>query len=152
MKRVLALIVVAGLGYGAWSWWSSDEMERGEDPALIRQYLWADKDLEQMPPTEFAHLFALAEDDRQRPVGGVLKASHFDFHLRLFQYKIDGNRVKLRYPQDGKDAEFRFRISRCGKTMCLEMRNSPWGPKRFIAVGELEGRGLDALDVRFLPR
>jgi hypothetical protein len=151
MKRAFVAIVVMGLAYGAWGWWTSgpedDELERGEDPALIRDYLWADRDLEELPPTEFAHLFALTEDERQRQVGGVLKASHFDFHLRLFAYRLDGNRVRLKFPQDGKQADFRFRISRCGKTMCLEMKSSPWGPKKYVAVGEIQrGRGMEQLE------
>jgi hypothetical protein len=157
MKRAILVLVLGAVCYGGWRLWSGgDELDGGENPALIQRYIWADKDLERTPPTEYAHLFALpdAVDDHGRHLGGVLKASHYDMHLRVFEHRLEGNRAQLKFLQEGKKGEFRFRITRCKQGVCLEMKKSPWGgSEKYFAVGEINGGGgIEALKMWMMAR
>jgi hypothetical protein len=107
--------------------------EEGEDPSLLVGRVWVDSKPEK--PTDYAHgMYVLP-----RPVVGLfLRSSQYDFHFERFDYKRDGQALKLTFPQSGKQAEVTFTVSACNTLppfdLCLDLSTNPWGgPKRYYA-------------------
>ena len=110
----------------------------GEDPSLLLERVW----LESMPqkPTDYTHVaFVLP-----RPAVGLFqRSSSYDFRGELFEYKRDGNKLALTFPQSGKKAALTYTITACDKLppfdLCLDLSENPWGgPKRYYGMMEQE--------------
>ena len=103
----------------------------GEDPSLLISRVWVDS--RQQKPTDYLHGAFLLP----RPSIGVFqRSSSYDFHFERFDYKRDGQRLDLTFPQTGKQAEITFTVSACDTLppfdLCLDLSDNPWGgPKRY---------------------
>ena len=104
----------------------------GEDPSLLFNRVWVDSKPEK--PTDYMHgVFVLP-----RPALGLFqRSSTYDFHFERFDYRRDGQALKLTFPQTGKTAEITFTVTACQTLppfdLCLDLSDNPWGgPKRFF--------------------
>ena len=121
-----------------WVWPRGGGGERAdaapENPGLLTQGVWVDRDPREMEPTDFVTVFGMVEERDYGRVGAVLKASYHEFHLRLFNWDIRGGRGEVRYRQDGRVARFRYTIKECNElppaTHCLVFDKSPFGGSR----------------------
>jgi hypothetical protein len=139
-NQKLALFLVAGLaGYLALE---NIDLLRGsakdEDPALLFNRIW----METNPanPTDYVHgAYFLA-----RPQLGIFqRSSAYDFRFERFDYKRDGAKVTLVFPQTNRTAEITVHVSKCGAPppfdLCLDVGENPWGgPKRYYGLMEQE--------------
>jgi hypothetical protein len=103
----------------------------GEDPSLLIGRVWVESKPEK--PTDYAHAAFLVH----RPALGVFsRSSSYDFHFERFDYKRDGQRLDLTFPQTGRKAELTFTVTACDALppfdLCLDLSANPWGgPKRY---------------------
>ena len=115
-----------------------------EDPSLIQGRMWVDK----APANATDRVQGIV----MVPVvgrGAFSNSSRYDLHVEVFEYERDGTKVKLKFPQSDKTAEFSYSIKKCnekGFNLCLDLDKNPWGgPKRYYAKrggsdGELAAR------------
>lgn len=118
------LLLAAGLCIGAWMVWhrifDGDEATK----RLVNQ-LW----LERMPRDErdMIHAGALVEHDGHR-VGVAGRGSRWRQHLDFFVWRLDGDQLRTRFPQDGHRYDLRVKTWECeGQApkpfqLCLELR------------------------------
>lgn len=105
--------------------------EAGEDPALLTGRMWLEKKPDK--PTDHVHGAMFLP----RPSLGLFqRSSAYDFHFERFDYKRDGAKVELTFPQTGKQAELTYTIKACDSLppfdLCLELSENPWGgPRRY---------------------
>jgi hypothetical protein len=141
ITRRLWTVATAALTLAALSCGSEAD---AEDPSLIQGRMWFAKMPEK--PTEHVHgLFIVP-----RPKRGVFSnSSAYDLHLEVFEYAREESKVKLKFPQSDKKAEFSYTIKKCDEEpfdICLDLDKNPWGgPKRYYARlggsgGELAAR------------
>ena len=113
-----------------------------ENPTLLHQRIWIEKVREK--PTEMIHAFGAFQE--REPVGFFAQASLYKATGELFNFEVTRDRLKLRFPQDGREAEIRFHLERCKSDipeadLCLFLDNNPWnGPKRYYGVRFDRGR------------
>lgn len=103
-----------------------------EDPSLIQGRMWFAK----MPEKATEHVHGLFIVPR--PKRGIFSnSSAYDLHLEVFEYAREEGKVKLKFPQSDKKAEFSYTIKACDEEpfdLCLDLDNNPWGgPKRYYA-------------------
>jgi hypothetical protein len=103
----------------------------GEDPSLLIGRLWLDS--KPQKHTDYVHGAFLLP----RPSFGWFQhSSSYDLHFERFDYKRDGQRLELSFPQTGKRAEVTFTVTACDALppfdLCLDLSDNPWGgPKRY---------------------
>ena len=60
-----------------------------------------------------------------------MRSSQYDFHFERFDYKRDGQTLKLTFPQSGKQAEVTFTVTACSTLppfdLCLDRNAKPLG-------------------------
>jgi hypothetical protein len=104
----------------------------GEDPDLIQGRIWFEK----LPESKTQYVHALVVASRPKR-GAVSKSSAYDIHLEIFEYAREESKVKLKFPQTDKKAEFSYTIKKCDADpfdLCLDLDKNPWGgPKRYYA-------------------
>jgi hypothetical protein len=105
-----------------------------EDPALLIGRVWFETKPQQA--TDYVHGAYLLP----RPSIGLFhRSSAYDFHFERFDYKRDGQKLALTFPQSGKKAEVGFTIKACTELppfdLCLDLAENPWGgPRRYYAT------------------
>lgn len=140
LNHKLALVLVTGLaGYLAFEnldlrWGSAKD----EDPSLLFNRIWMESRPES--PTDYVHgAYFLS-----RPQLGIFqRSSAYDFRFERFDYKRDGARTTLTFPQTGRTAELTVHITKCDAPapfdLCLDVGENPWGgPKRYYGMTEQE--------------
>jgi hypothetical protein len=106
----------------------------GEDPSLLLGRVWLDSTPDK--PTDYVQGAYLLP----RPAVGVFqRASAYDFHFERFDYKRDGQKLQVSFPQSGKKAEITYTVTACNThppyDLCLDLSENPWGgPKRYYAT------------------
>lgn len=138
MRTKLAVAVLAaGLLYVLWpSGDSKPAALDGGDPSLLADRVW----LEAMPtsPTQHVHVFLALAD---APLGVFQRASAYQSTLEVFEYVGEGSRLDLRFPQQDRKAELRYRATPCTDhppfDLCLELASNPWGgPTRYYGFSD----------------
>jgi hypothetical protein len=140
LNHKLALLLIAGTaGYLALQ---TLDLRLGaakdEDPALLYNRIWMEAKPEKM--TDYVHgAYFLS-----RPQIGIFqRSSAYDFHFERFDYKRDGAKTTLSFPQTDRKAELTIHITKCGAPapfdLCLDVGENPWGgPKRYYGMTEQE--------------
>jgi len=140
LNQKLALLLIAGTaGYIAFQ--NLDLLRssaKDEDPALLFNRIW----METKP--ENATDYVQGAYFLSRPQLGIFqRASAYDFHFERFDYKRDGTKVALTFPQTKRTADIDFHITKCNAPapfdLCLDVNENPWGgPKRYYGMTEQE--------------
>jgi len=135
----LVLILILVLVYIGWKYFWPREHDHAsgasaEDPSLLLDRVWVDSKPEKY--TDYVHV-ALFID--YAPMGIFQKASSYHAELELFEFKRNGNKVKLRFPQTDKTSAFSYKIWECDDLppfdLCLALNKNPWGgPKRYYSL------------------
>lgn len=130
MRRSISLALVTTLAALA----GCTEPPRGEDPSLVIGRVWIETKPEK--PTDYVHgAFFLP-----RPSLGIFqRSSSYDFHFERFDYRREGQSLKLTFPQSGKTGEVTFTVTACNTLppfdLCLDLSENPWGgPKRYYGM------------------
>ena len=138
LNTKLALALLAGTaGYMAFQ--NLDLLRGGakdEDPALLFNRIWMESKPEKA--TDYVHgAYFLS-----RPQLGIFqRSSAYDFHFERFDYKREGARMTVKFPQQDRSAELTLHITKCSAPapfdLCLDMAENPWGgPKRYYGMIE----------------
>jgi hypothetical protein len=115
------LLLVLGLGVAAW--WLLHREDRRGVKRLVNQ-VW----IERMPRHQRDMIWAgvLIEDGKDR-VGVVSHGSQWRVHADLLVWRLDGNLLRTRFPQDDRRYDLKARTWECaGKApepfeLCLEL-------------------------------
>ena len=149
----LVLILLLVIVYVGWKYlWPSgaetSNQARAEDPSLLLDRVWIDSKPDKY--TDYVHA-ALFIDDI--PMGLFQKASAYHVNLEIFEFKRDGKKVKVHFPQSDKKRQFSFKVSSCDELppfdLCLTLSKHPWGgPKRYYGLRETENERAYLGDLR----
>ncbi len=150
----LVLLIILILLYLGWKYlWPgggsvSSDQAKAEDPALLLDRVWIDSKPDKY--TDYVHA-ALFLDDI--PMGLFQKASAYHVILELFEFKRDGNQVRIHFPQTDKKKKFTYKVTRCDDLppfdLCLTLSKHPWdGPKRYYGMREAEAEQQVLGDLR----
>jgi hypothetical protein len=122
--RLLALALSAGaLGVGSYYLLSGDDDDAAGTKRLVNQ-VW----IERLPENRrdmIGHL-ALIKHDRGR-IGVIGKSSQWRHFIELFEWNLQGNKLKLHFPQDDRKLQVGVRTWDCRKEapepfeICLEI-------------------------------
>lgn len=118
-----ALLLVLGLGVGAWMLW-----HRGSDGGSVKRLVnqvW----IERLPRHERDMIWGgvLVENGKDR-VGVISHGSQWRVHADVLVWRLEGDRLRTRFPQDNRRFELRAKTWECeGKVpepfqLCLELR------------------------------
>lgn len=110
---------------------------RDEPPGTLFNRVWFEKMPEQ--PQDYVHgMFALD----QQPYGIFQRSSSFDYHIELFEYGQEKDKLKVTFPQTEKKGAFTFAIKGCDVPpfdLCLTLSDNPWGgPTKFYGFRDEE--------------
>jgi hypothetical protein len=139
------LLLGLGLGLAAWMLWHRIFDGRRAPARLVNQ-IW----IERMPRNQRDMVWGgvLVEDGKRR-VGVVSRGSQWRVHADVFLWRLDGDRLLTRFPQDGHRHELRARTWECeGKVpepfqLCLELRHRDQVLRFFSRKDwKVEGEGL----------
>jgi hypothetical protein len=148
LNTKLALLLLAGTaGYMAFQ--NLDLLRFGaakdEDPALLFNRIWMESKPEK--PTDYVHgAYFLS-----RPQLGIFqRSSAYDFHFERFDYKRDGTKMTLKFPQQDRSSDLTLHITKCTAPepfdLCLDLGENPWGgPKRYYGMSGQEDEQAKAL-------
>jgi hypothetical protein len=118
------LLLLAAAGIAGWQLWGFFSSEESGPKQLVNQ-IW----LERMPrdPRDMVYVAALIEREGKR-LGVVQRASRWRSHQDVFLWRVDGDRLRTRFPQDGKRFNLQVRTWECeGQAprpfqLCLEAK------------------------------
>jgi hypothetical protein len=132
-KKFATLALLCALGYGAYRFAVSGSSEVGasDEPGLINDRAWFEKQPEK--PTEYVHAAIFIESAK---VGVFQRASAYDYRGELFEMKRDKENVSVVFPQSGRATQFSFTVKTCSDRkpfdLCLDLTANPWGgPRRY---------------------
>lgn len=130
----LALAPVAGgVALLAGAWGGAEEAPAGS-PRLILGRVWFDKYPEKR--TEDVKILIFLAGGIGIYESGSAYRSSFD----LFEFERQGDKVSLTFLHDRKSAETRFTVAACDERppfdLCLDLADSPRGPKRYYGFGD----------------
>jgi hypothetical protein len=132
-RLLVAALAIPLVGYGAC------RALRGSPSPLVDQSLlfdraWLEREPEQA--TDYVHAMWVAK----RPAQGVFfRGSSYDMRIERIDYDRSEAKLDLRFPQTGKKASVRFKITECKEKdafdLCLDLSENPWGgPKRYYGL------------------
>jgi hypothetical protein len=143
-KRRLGIAVLLGAAafgaYRAVGLW----FKVADDPALLLDRAWIDS--KPVKYTDYVQAFFVSSHS---PVSVFQKASAYDLHFELANYRRDKGKLSLTFPQTGKTAEFTYTVKACSDLppfdLCLDLSDNPWGgPKRYYGMKEQEDEAKHA--------
>ena len=142
-QNKIKLVVWGALGLltlGAWRLAAHRPLAE-DDPALVLDRAWFDSKPEKY--TDYVQAFYAS---RYAQTSVFQKSSAYDYHIELAQFRRDGKKLSLTFPQSGKTAELTFSVSACKDLppfdLCLDLDANPWGgPRRYHAMREQEEDG-----------
>ncbi|MCB9687342.1 MAG: hypothetical protein H6735_20055 [Alphaproteobacteria bacterium] len=137
-------LAVVGLGYGAWSWWSTGP---SDDPKLFANRVWVDrarKDDRDM----VRYLVPLDVAGKRRGTTGA--SSKYRFAGEVFGWSRDGAKLVVDLPQEGRRIEVPVRTWACGATeappgfdLCLELGSGDAKARLYSRKGWRTPKGDD---------
>jgi hypothetical protein len=135
-----------------WRWWAGDRPgsaeAQAEDPRLAIGRVWIDSKPDKL--TDYVHAVLLVDG---APVGLFQKASAYDVHLELFDYRRDGKTLDLEFLQTQKRHKIGYKVTRCDDLppfdLCLTLSKNPWGgPKRYHGLRDQQAEAAALPGVR----
>ena len=72
--------------------------------------------------------------------------------FEIFEYRREGPKADVRFPQDGRESHLEYTITACDELrpfdLCLDLADNPWGgPKRYYGLRDQESSdAMQALD------
>lgn len=147
-KALLAMVVIAGAGYGV-AQWRSDAPASKAASVTVTDRLWIDhiprndKDVIQV-------FVAITEE----PVGVFQATSQWKGEFEFFRYEQHGNEMRMLFPQTGTKDRVHATATECnrnGMDYCLELKGASRGVKRYYSregweIGSV--RDIDALKAK----
>ena len=145
-KGLLALVVVAGVGYGVVRWQGTTTRAPQQQADLITDRLWIDH----IPRNDrdTIQIFAALTEE---PVGVFQATSQWKGEFELFRYEQHGGELRMLFPQTGTRDRVKAKATECdrgGMDYCLELEGASRGVKRYYSREGWEigsRRDIDAL-------
>ena len=115
-------------------------------PEELTGYVW----LNRMPKNDTDLIDGMFVVQRKAQ-GAFFRSSRYRHLAEAFVAMRDGERLRLQFPQTGKQAQLTFKIERCDapdhfEDVCLVLSKNPWdGPTRYFGVKIEEARKQPAL-------
>ena len=150
MKKRTGVVLLILLVVALW-WWrrGADDgagekggpvqvADGGEDAHLLLDRVWIDSKPEKY--TDYAHvMFVLGP----APIGIFQKSSAYRSTAELYEYRRNGNRLTVHFPQTGVKRQVSYRVHRCEDLspfdLCLDLNENPWGgPRRYYGLSDPE--------------
>jgi hypothetical protein len=159
-KRSWLWLLLLALVLLIWKIWptggaaGSHAAARAEDPALAVGRVWVDSKPARF--TDYVNAFLLVDG---APVGIFQKASAYDVHLELFDYRRSGKTLDLMFLQTEKRHTITYKVTRCDELppfdLCLTLSRNPWSgnaPRKYYGMREAsaEAAALPGLRQRLL--
>ncbi|HEY1556673.1 MAG TPA: hypothetical protein VGF94_17680 [Kofleriaceae bacterium] len=141
MRKLVLVVVIAGLGFGAWKWHARATARATHGEAkLVQNRLWIDH----VPKNDrdTFQVFATLSDEG---IGIFQATSAWKGGYEAFQYEANGDELRAVYPQTGDKEKLHATARRCndgGMDYCLELSGSSRGVQKYYS---LEGWELDSL-------
>lgn len=147
-KALLAMVVIAGAGYGV-AQWRSDAPAPKAAGVAVTDRLWidhiprSDKDVIQV-------FVAITEE----PVGVFQATSQWKGEFEFFRYEQHGSEMRMLFPQTGTKDRVQAIATECnrnGMDYCLELKGASRGVKRYYSregweIGSV--RDIDAVKAK----
>lgn len=147
-KALLAMVVIAGAGYGV-ARWRSDAPAPKAAGVAVTDRLWIDhiprndKDVIQV-------FVAITEE----PVGVFQATSQWKGEFEFFRYEQHGSEMRMLFPQTGTKDRVQAIATECnrnGMDYCLELKGASRGVKRYYSregweIGSV--RDIDAVKAK----
>lgn len=134
-KAILIILALLVLAYLAWRYLGGgDARLQAESPDLAVNRVWVDSQPEKY--TDKVNAFFMVDYAR---MGLFQEASQYIARLELFEYRRQGTKVDLKFPQDGRTGAIEFTVTECDELhpydLCLDMKENPWGgPTRYYGM------------------
>jgi hypothetical protein len=130
-KALLAVVAVAGAGYGVYQWRSDSKPAPKADDDLIVDRLWIDH----IPRNDkdIIQIFAAITEE---PVGIFQATSQWKGEFELFRYERSGSELRVVFPQTNTKDRVKAKATRCnqrGMDFCLELEGSSRGVKKYYS-------------------
>lgn len=140
MRKIMMVVAAAASVYGVWQWRASDA-PKDSDRTIVRDRFWIDH----LPRNEreTVKTFALMS---KNAAGVFNDTSMWRGSYELFRYEMNGDEIRMEFPQTGDRDRVRARAWRCnerGMDFCLELSGSSRGTKRYYSREGWELRSLD---------
>lgn len=137
LSLILALTLLVGAGARALLSGSSGEVEQDAgNPRAILGRVWFDRYPEKR--IEDIQIFIFLGGG----IGIYEKGSAFRSSFDIFEFERQGDKVAMTFLHDKKAAETKFTVSACDDKppfdLCLDLQDSPRGPKRYYGFGDEE--------------
>lgn len=138
-RRWLLVPLLALPAYLGARWLGGDaDTAKDEPPATLFDRIWMEKVPDE--PKDYLHGAYVLES---QPFGLFQRSSAFDFHIELFQYDRDKDKLKLTFPQTDKTAKITYAIKKCDEMppfdLCLTFSANPWGgPVKYYGFSDLD--------------
>jgi hypothetical protein len=129
-KALLAMVVVAGAGYGVVRFRSEPPAPQ-HDKNLVTDRLWIDH----LPRGErdVVQIFIAITEE---PFGVFQAASRWKGEFELFRYERHGDEYRMVFPQTGTRDRVHVKATECnrgGMDYCLEIEGASRGVKRYYS-------------------
>jgi len=134
-KTILVLLAILVIAYLAWRYLADPgAATQAESPDLGVDRVWVDSQPERF--TDKVHAFLMVDDLR---LGIFQEASQWSGRFELFEYRREGAKVELRFPQDDRQASVEYTVTDCTDLhpydLCLDLKENPWGgPTRYYSM------------------
>lgn len=108
----------------------------GDDATLLLDRVWVDSKPEKY--TDYTHVMLTLSG---APIGIFQKGSAYKITAEFYEYRRQGNRLSVHFPQTGKKHLVSYRVHRCEELspydLCLDLSENPWGgPRRYYAMSD----------------
>ena len=137
-KKWVWFVAAVLLGMFLYWWGRGDQQEAAHrgDKSLLRDRTWVDS-----KPQKYTDYVQGLIVIGHMPIGYFIKASSFDLHVERFSYTGKDGKLRVHFPQSGKDAEIGYKVSACKDLppfdLCLDLSDNPWGgPTRYYGMKE----------------
>jgi hypothetical protein len=134
-KAILIFLTLLVLAYLAWRYLGGgDARVQAESPDLAVNRVWVDSQPEKY--TDKVNAFLMVDYAR---VGVFQEASQWAGRFEIFEYRRQGAKVDLKFPQDGRTATAEYTVTACSELhpfdLCLDLAENPWGgPTRYYGM------------------
>jgi hypothetical protein len=146
-KALLAIVAVAGTGYGVYQWrGASAPAAAKQGDVAVTDRLWIDH----IPKSDkdIIQIFAALTEE---PIGIFQATSQWKGEFELFRYEQHGGELRMVFPQTGTRDRVKAKATECdkhGMDFCLELEGASRGVKRYYSregweIGSV--RDLDTL-------
>jgi len=130
-KALLAMVVLAGTGYGVYRWRSEPAPAPKHQGTLVADRLW----LDHIPRNDrdTIQVFLVLTED---PIGAFQAASAWKGAYEIFKYESHGDEYRMVFPQNGSRDNVTVKATSCnrgGMDYCLELDGASRGVKQYYS-------------------